>query len=230
MITIHRGEERGTTETEWLQSRHSFSFGEWFDPERMGFRTLRVLNDDTVAPGRGFPMHGHRDMEIVSYVAKGEMEHKDSLGNGGVIRPGEVQRMSAGSGIQHGEWNPSPTAPLHLIQIWIVPASRGGEPSYEQSPFSVEEAREGWVVLAASAGGAVTIKQDAVIAVTLAPSGSHRVLEFSPGRAGYLYVVRGMVRMHGNELRAGDSASIEDESHLEFEAVGEAEVLAFDLA
>ena len=157
MITILKAEDRGLTETEWLRSWHSFSFGEYFDPERMGFRTLRVLNDDRVDPGKGFPMHGHRDMEIVSYVVKGEMEHKDSLGNGSVIRPGEVQRISAGTGIQHGEWNPSKTEQLHLVQIWIVPSARGGEPSYEQQSFDLDEARRGWVVLAAPVGGVVTL-------------------------------------------------------------------------
>lgn len=230
MITIHRGEDRGLTEMDWLESRHSFSFGEWFDPERMGFRSLRVLNDDRVAPGKGFPMHGHRDMEIVSYVAKGEMEHKDSLGNGGVIRPGEVQRMSAGTGIQHGEWNPSATEPLHLVQIWIVPHERGGEPSYAQAAFDQEAFRSSWAVLAAEQGGAVTIKQDAVIAAALVRAGERRSLEFSPGRAGYLFVVRGVVSFHGNELRSGDAAAIEDERSLEFEALTESEVLAFDLA
>jgi redox-sensitive bicupin YhaK (pirin superfamily) len=230
MITILKADDRGLTETDWLRSWHSFSFGEFFDPERMGFRTLRVLNDDRVDPGKGFPMHGHRDMEIVSYVAKGEMEHKDSLGNGSVVRHGEVQRMSAGTGIQHGEWNPSKSEQLHLVQIWIVPASRGGEPSYEQQPFDINEARQGWVVLAASAGGVVTIQQDAVLAVSIVPAGERRSLEFSPGRFGYLFVVRGVIEFHGNELGAGDAAAIEDESRLEFESISEAEVLAFDLA
>jgi redox-sensitive bicupin YhaK (pirin superfamily) len=230
MITIHRADERGLTEADWLESRHSFSFGEFFDPDKMGFRSLRVLNDDRVAPGKGFPMHGHRDMEIVSYVAKGEMQHRDNLGNGGVIKPGEVQRMSAGTGIQHGEWNPSTTEALHLVQIWIVPTDRGGDPSYEQSAFDADAAQRNWVVLAAPEGGAVTIKSDAVIAVTHVPVLEKRRLEFSPGRAGYLFVVRGALRFHGNELHAGDAASIEDESSLEFTAEMESEVLAFDLA
>jgi redox-sensitive bicupin YhaK (pirin superfamily) len=230
MITIHRAGDRGLTENDWLQSWHSFSFGEFFDPDRMGFRSLRVLNDDTVAPAKGFPMHGHRDMEIVSYVARGQMEHKDSLGNGGVIGPGEVQKMSAGTGIQHGEWNPSPNAPLHLVQIWIVPHEKGGEPSYEQAAYDREAFRTGWAVLAAEQGGTVTIKQDAVIAATLASAGERRSLEFSPGRSGYLFVVRGSLRFHGNELAAGDAAQIEEEPSLEFEALAESEVLAFDLA
>ncbi len=230
MITILKAEDRGLTETEWLRSWHSFSFGEYFDPERMGFRTLRVLNDDRVDPGKGFPMHGHRDMEIVSYVAKGEMEHKDSLGNGSMIRPGEVQRISAGTGIQHGEWNPSKTEQLHLVQIWIVPTARGGEPSYEQQSFDLDEARRGWVVLAAPVGGVVTIQQDAVLAVSVISAGDRRALEFSHGRYGYLFVVRGVIQFHGNELCAGDAAVIEDETRLEFESISEAEVLAFDLA
>lgn len=230
MITILKGEDRGLTETDWLQSRHSFSFGEYFDPERMGFRTLRVLNDDRVDPGKGFPMHGHRDMEIVSYVVKGEMEHKDSLGNGSVIRHGEVQRMSAGTGIQHGEWNPSKSEQLHLIQIWIVSSARGGEPSYEQQAFDLDEARRSWVVLAAPVNGVVSIQQDAVVAVTIVPAGDRRSLEFSLGRSGYLFVLRGMINLHANELRAGDAALIDEETHLEFESISEAEVLAFDLA
>ena len=230
MITILKGEDRGKTELEWLESYHSFSFGEFFDPERMGFRSLRVLNDDTVAPGKGFPMHGHREMEIVSYVARGEMEHKDSLGNGSVIKQGDVQRMSAGTGIQHGEWNASATTPLHLIQVWMLPAEKGIAPSYEQASIDLPSYRDGWVVLAASAGGLVTINSSAVMAGTVAASGERRSLEFDPGRAGYLFVVRGMVRFHGNELKAGDAAAIEDESVLEFESVTEAEVLAFDLA
>ena len=229
MITILPGDERGHTRNDWLQSWHGFSFGEYFDPERMGFRTLRVLNDDRVAPGKGFPMHGHRDMEIVSYVVKGQMEHKDNLGNGSVVHHGEVLAMSAGAGIQHGERNPSATEPLHLVQIWIVPRDRGGEPTYSQAAFDMDEARRNWVVLAAPEGGAVTINQDAVVAATIAPTGERRSLEFSPGRYGYLFVARGVVRFHGNELRAGDAAMIEDESHLEFESISEAEVLAFDL-
>lgn len=230
MISILKGEDRGKTELDWLESRHSFSFGEYFDPERMGFRALRVLNDDTVAPGKGFPMHGHREMEIVSYVAKGEMEHKDSLGNGSVIKQGEIQRMSAGTGIQHGEWNASKTTPLHLIQIWMIPTDNGAQPSYEQAVIDMDAMRSGWVVLAGSAGGVVTVNTSAVMAGTIAASGEKRALEFDPGRAGYLFLVRGAIRFHGNELRAGDAALIEDESSLEFEAITEAELLAFDLA
>lgn len=229
MITILKGDDRGKTETDWLESWHSFSFGEYWDPDRMSFRSLRVLNDDRVAPGKGFPMHGHRDMEIVSYVARGEMEHKDSLGNGSVIKPGEIQRMTAGTGIQHGEWNASTSQPLHLIQVWMVPDTNGLEPSYEQAAYDGAAYREGWVVLAASDGGAVRVHTNTVMAGTIAPTGEKRSLEFDPGRAGYLFVVRGQIRLHGNVLAAGDAATIEDESNLEFEAAMESEVLAFDL-
>ncbi len=229
MITILDGEQRGKTELDWLESAHSFSFGEYWDPDRMGFRSLRVLNDDRVAPGKGFPMHGHREMEIVSYVVRGEMEHKDSLGNGSVIRPGEIQRMSAGTGIQHGEWNASKSEPLHLIQIWMIPNVSGLEPTYEQSSFDMDAYKSGWVVLAAEAGGAVTVHTNTVMAGTIAATGEKRTLEFDPGRAGYVFIARGRVRLHGNELSAGDAAMIEDESALEFEALMESEVLAFDL-
>ncbi|HXH60542.1 MAG TPA: pirin family protein [Fimbriimonadaceae bacterium] len=230
MITILKADDRGLTEHDWLESRHSFSFGEFFDPERMGFRTLRVLNDDRVAPGKGFPMHGHRDMEIVSFVAKGEMQHEDSLGNGSVIQPGEVQRMTAGSGIKHSEWNPSTEKPLHLIQIWFLPRSQSLEPSYEQGAYDVEAARQNWVVLAAQNGGVVKIDQDAVLAVTQTRTGEKRSLEYDPGRAGYLFVVSGSIRFHGNELAKGDAAKVEDESRLEFESLMDSQILAFDLA
>ena len=230
MITVLKAEGRGKTENDWLKSRHSFSFGEFFDPERMGFRSLRVFNDDLVAPGKGFPMHGHREMEIVSYVMKGEMEHKDSLGNGSVVRHGEVQRMSAGTGIQHGEWNSSKTEPLHLIQIWILPEVKGLEPTYEQASFDVGALRHGWVALAAPENGIVAIHQDAVVAATVVPAGEKRRLEFSPGRGGYLFLAKGVLSFHGSELHTGDAAQIEGEESLEFEALSESEVIAFDLA
>jgi redox-sensitive bicupin YhaK (pirin superfamily) len=228
MITILKAEERGKTKNEWLESYHSFSFGDFFDPDRMSFRALRVLNDDRVAPGRGFPMHGHREMEIVSYVVRGQMEHKDSLGNGSVIKRGDVQRMSAGTGIQHGESNPGPE-PLHLIQVWLVPNEKGLEPSYEQAEIDMDAMRRGWVALAGPEGSYVRVHADAVFAATVARTGESRTLEFSPGRAGYLFVARGGVRFHGNELKTGDAAAIEDEPSLSFEALMESEVLAFDL-
>lgn len=229
MIIVRKADDRGLTENEWLKSRHSFSFGEFFDPDRMGFRSLRVLNDDRIAPGKGFPMHGHRDMEIVSYVVRGQMQHEDSLGNGSLIRHGEVQRMSAGSGIKHSEWNASQDEPLHIVQIWVLPRGTGGEPTYDQKAFDTEAAKNVWVVLAAPEGGLVTIDQDAIFAVTSVPTGQRRSLEFSPGRAGYVFVARGGIRFHGNELVAGDAAEIEEEKSLEFEAMFDSEVLAFDL-
>lgn len=230
MITIHKAEDRGKTELGWLESSHCFSFGNYFDPDKMGFRTLRVLNDDHVQPGKGFGMHGHRDMEIISYVLKGTMEHKDDIGNSGTIRHGEVQRMSAGTGIHHSEGNQSDTDPLHFLQIWIVPKETGTPPSYEQATIDMDAVRKDWVLLAAPAGGLVTVNQDIAIAATVALSGQKRVLEFDEGRAGYLFVARGSIRFHGNEMNAGDSAQIEDEKSLEFESVFDAEVIVFDFA
>ena len=230
MITIHKADDRGTTELGWLESSHCFSFGNYFDPEKMGFRTLRVLNDDHVQPGKGFGMHGHRDMEIVTYVLKGTMEHKDDIGNSGVLRHGEIQRMSAGTGIHHSEGNHSGTEPLHFLQIWIVPAETGVPPSYEQAAFDLDAARKDWVLLAAPTDGLVTVNQDVVMATTISPAGQKRILEFDEGRAGFLFVAHGSIRFHGNELNAGDSAQIEDESSLEFESLFDAEVIAFDLA
>src|SRR5262245_32286979 len=159
---------RGQTELGWLDSRHSFSFGDYFDPDNMGFRSLRVINDDQVAPGQGFGMHPHRDMEIVTYVLSGALEHRDSLGTGEVIRPGEVQRMTAGTGIRHSEFNPSPTEPVHLLQIWLLPERRGLEPSYEQKAFPESERRNRWRLVASPDGrdGSVTIRQDAAMSVT----------------------------------------------------------------
>ena len=230
MITVHRADDRGLTELDWLESRHSFSFGGYFEPDRMGFRTLRVLNDDHVQPGKGFGQHGHREMEIVSYVLSGTMEHSDSLGNGSVIKHGEVQRMSAGTGVQHSEWNSSETDPLHFLQMWITPNEQGLEPSYEQKAFDVEQARQGWVLLAAPAGGLVTVHQDVAIATTIAGTGQSRTLEFDEGRAGYLYVAKGSIKLHGNELRTGDAVVIEDERDLHFTADFESEVVVFDFA
>ena len=228
MITILKAEDRGTSKTDWLESRHSFSFGDFFDPERMSYRALRVLNDDRVAPGRGFPMHGHREMEIISYVVRGQMEHKDSLGNGSVIKRGDVQRMSAGTGIQHGESNPG-AEPLHLIQVWLIPNEKGLEPSYEQAEIDMAAMQSGWVALAGPEGSYVKVHADAVLAATVLRTGETRTLEFSPGRAGYLFVARGAVRFHGNELKNGDAAAIEDEPSLSFEGLQDSEVLAFDL-
>ena len=229
MITVHPADDRGLTEQDWLESWHSFSFGGYFEPDRMGFKTLRVLNDDRVQPGQGFGQHGHRDMEIVSYVLSGTMEHKDNLGNGSLIKHGEVQRMSAGTGIQHSEWNPSDTEPLHFLQVWIVPEKKGLEPSYEQKAFDVAKARQDWVILAAPAGGLVTLHQDVAMATTLVATGQSRTLEFDEGRAGYLFVAKGAIKLHGNELRTGDAVSIEDERELRFESDFDAEVIVFDI-
>lgn len=232
MITFRDRSSRGTTRTGWLDSRHSFSFGHYRDPGHMGFRALRVINEDRVVPGAGFPTHGHRDMEIVSYVLDGALEHKDSIGNGSVIRPGEVQRMSAGTGIRHSEYNPSPTEPVHFLQIWILPDRQGLVPSYEQRRFAAAEERGGFRLVGGPAGGdgAVTIHADGRMYVALLMAGetvSHRI---APGRGVWLQLARGIVTLDDGELREGDGAAIEGEPEMVVAAESDAEVLLFDLA
>ena len=230
MIRIRNGDDRGRTRTGWLDSRHSFSFGHYVDPAHDGFRTLRVINDDRVIPGAGFATHGHRDMEIISYVLEGALEHKDSLGTGSVIRPGEVQRMSAGTGIRHSEFNPSQREPVHFLQIWIIPERGGMPPSYEQKAFPATEG-SGFRLVGDRAGtaGAITIHQDARMYVaSLAPS-DRATHELATGRGAWVQVTRGAARLNGERLRAGDGAAIDGENHLVVEADGPAEILLFDL-
>lgn len=232
MITYRAATERGHTGTDWLDSRHSFSFGEYFDPANFGFHSLRVINEDRIAPGGGFPTHGHRDMEIVTYLLEGALAHKDSLGNGSVIRPGDVQRMSAGTGILHSEFNAAEGDETHLLQIWIVPDTRGLQPGYEQRHFTRADLQGRLRLIADREGreGAVTIHQDAKIyAAALAPgeSVSHAL---GPGRGAYLHVARGRVALNGTTLGAGDAAAIEGEEHIAVSAVDDAEILLFDLA
>lgn len=232
MITVLDKAARGRTHTDWLDSRHSFSFGDYRNPARMGFRSLRVVNEDRIAPGGGFPTHGHADMEIVTYVLEGALAHKDSLGNGSVIRPGEVQRMSAGTGIAHSEFNASDTESVHLLQIWILPARRGLAPGYEQKNFS-KDAMRGRLVLVgdpAGADDAVTIHQDArLYAAQLAP-GERVAHDLAPGRGAFLHVAHGAVTLNGKRLAAGDEAAVEDEARLDVTADTDAELLLFDLA
>ncbi|MGH8013554.1 MAG: pirin family protein [Candidatus Binataceae bacterium] len=229
---IRKADERGRTRLEWLDSRHSFSFADYFDPDHMGFSSLRVINDDRIAPGGGFPTHAHRDMEIITYVLSGTLQHRDSMGNGSIIRPGEVQRMSAGTGITHSEFNPSPDEALHLLQIWILPARQGLAPSYEQRPFNPDELR-GHLRLVGSPEGrndAVTIHQDAWMYAGTLADGATTPFDIEHGRKAYLQVARGGVTANGTALEEGDGATFEREQHLDFRASTEAELLLFELA
>jgi quercetin 2,3-dioxygenase len=232
MITIRKAEERGHTEIDWLDSRHSFSFGEYYDPQHMGFRALRVINDDRVAPGGGFPMHPHRDMEIITLVLEGALEHKDSLGTGSVIRPGDVQRMSAGAGIRHSEFNHSHAEPVHLLQIWIEPVRKGLQPNYEQRSFAAEEKRGKLKVVVApkSVDGALTIHQDASLYVTSLSLGEVVTHSLTTGRHAWVHVASGAVTLNGDSLATGDAAAVSGESKLTLAAVEPSEVLLFDLA
>jgi redox-sensitive bicupin YhaK (pirin superfamily) len=232
MIVRRPANERGRTQIGWLDSWHSFSFGDYYDPAHVDFRSLRVLNDDRVAAGQGFGMHPHRDMEIITYMLSGALEHKDSLGTGSVIRPGEVQRMSAGTGIRHSEFNPSPTEPAHLLQIWFTPERRGLEPGYEQKAFPEGERRNRWRLVASRDGrdGSVTIHQDAAMYVTSLDAGKTATHERARGRHGWLQVARGAVTLNGEPLQTGDGAAVSDESELTVSATDPAEVVLFDLA
>ncbi|WP_114858028.1 pirin family protein [Azospirillum brasilense] len=232
MITIRNRNERGAVNMGWLNSKHSFSFGHYYDPAHMGFRALRVINDDRVIPGAGFPTHGHADMEIVSYVLDGALEHKDTLGTSSVIRPGDVQRMSAGSGIRHSEYNASKKDPVHFLQIWILPNEEGMVPGYEQKAFEREE-KQGRLRLVGSQDGrdgSVVIHQDVDLYATLLDEGDSVTHELRPGRHAWVQVARGQVRLNGTVLKEGDGAAISNETALTLDGVVSAEVLLFDLA
>jgi redox-sensitive bicupin YhaK (pirin superfamily) len=232
MLTVRFGHDRGHAQHGWLDSFHSFSFADYHDPAHMGFRSLRVINEDRVAPAKGFGTHPHRDMEIVSYVLSGALEHKDSMGNGSVIRPGDVQRMSAGTGVTHSEYNGSRVDPVHFLQIWLLPARRGIAPGYEQKTFSREEKQGRLRVVASPDGreGSVVIHTDAVLYAGFFDEGERAELAIAPGRHAYVFVARGVVHVQGRELRAGDGASLSDEASLVIDRGEGAEVLAFDLA
>ena len=232
MISIRRSQERGHFNHGWLDTYHTFSFDQYRDPRFMGFRSLRVINEDRVAPGQGFGMHPHRDMEIITYVLEGALEHRDSLGNGSVIRPGDGQRMSAGSGIQHSEFNALKDDPVHLLQIWILPAERGIAPGYEQKSFATEEKRGRLRVIASSDDeqGAVRIHQDAKLAVALLGAGEIVEHTLAPGRHAWLQVAHGGVKLNGQTLGQGDGAAVSEEPKLTLEGENDAEVLLFDLA
>ena len=232
MITIRPSNERGGGNFGWLNTRHSFSFDQYYDPRFMGFRSLRVINEDFVAPGQGFPMHPHRDMEIITYVLEGALEHKDSMGNGSMIRPGDGQKMSAGTGVRHSEANPSKNNSVHLLQIWILPERRGVEPSYEQKSFPEAEKRNRLRQIAGPDGkdGSVTIHQDARLYVSLLSPGQEVTHQLAPGRYAWLQVAKGEVELNGKALHQGDGAAIENEPKLTLKGVEEAEILLFDLA
>ena len=232
MIQLFPAVERGQADHGWLRSAHTFSFGGWQRADRMGFRTLRVLNEDRVQPGQGFATHSHRDMEIVSYVLEGALEHRDSLGNGSLIRPGDVQLMSAGTGVTHSEYNASRREPVHFLQIWILPAARGTAPSYQQEHFTAE-ARSGRLRLVASPDGrdgSLRIGQDAEIHVALFGRGDAVALALRPGRHAFVHVARGALGIEDRELAAGDAAALGGLPELRLHATAPSEVLVFDLA
>ena len=239
MITLRKSAERGYADHGWLKSFHSFSFADYYDPRHMGVGNLRVINEDRIAAGTGFGTHGHRDMEIVSYVLDGALAHKDSMGNGeagganaGVIRPGDVQRMSAGTGVRHSEFNHAQDSATHFLQIWILPEKTGIEPGYEQKHFSAESKRGRLVTVAARDGrdGAVTIHADAAIHAGLFTGEERAELALNPRRITYVHVVRGALRVNDRALKAGDAARLEQENQLVLEGGEDAEVLVFDLA
>jgi len=231
MIQIRSSEERGGGDHGWLKTHHTFSFSDYWDPKWMGFRSLRVINEDWVAPGNGFPTHPHRDMEIITYILDGKLEHKDSLGTGSVILPGDGQRMTAGSGIRHSEFNPSSTEAAHLLQIWITPEKGGLQPSYEQKSFPEEEKRGKLRLIASrdAQDGSVKINQDAELYVSLLKPGEEVTHEFGAGRHGWLQVARGAVELNGTKLEQGDGAAISEEKKLSIKGTENAEVLLFDL-
>ena len=231
MMTIRRAEDRGHADHGWLDSHHTFSFADYYDPAHMGFRALRVINEDRIQGGQGFGTHPHRDMEIISYVLEGGIEHRDSMGTGSVIRPDEVQRMSAGTGVTHSEFNASKSETAHFLQIWLQPSARGIKPSYEQKAFPKAEKAGRLRVVAAPDGrdGSVTIHTDAVVYAGLFENGEAAELPLPPGRQAWVQVARGNVRVNGRDLKAGDGAAISEEPRVKVEGAGGGEVLVFDL-
>jgi redox-sensitive bicupin YhaK (pirin superfamily) len=232
MIQVRKAVERGHFDHGWLDTYHTFSFGDYFDLEHMGFRSLRVINDDRVEPGRGFGMHGHRDMEIVTYVLQGALQHQDSMGNGSIIRAGELQRMTAGTGVRHSEFNPADSEWVHLYQIWLLPERKGLTPSYEQMAVS-EQGKQGRFRLVASperVDGSMIIHQDARLYLASLAPGQAVSHDLARGRAAWLQVLRGNVKCFGNELAAGDGVAVTDENAVSVQAVVPSELLLFDLA
>jgi len=232
MISVRRADERGHADHGWLDTRHTFSFADYHDPKYLGFRGLRVINEDRVQPGQGFPPHGHRDMEIVSYVLAGALEHKDSMGTGSVIRPGDVQRMSAGTGVRHSEYNHSKDEPVHFLQVWILPERRGLEPGYEQRHFSDADKRAGLRLIASREGtdGSVTIHADARIYAAVVEQGQRLRHALAEHRHAWLQVARGAITLNDRPLVHGDGAAVSGEPALTIAGAERAEVLVFDLA
>jgi redox-sensitive bicupin YhaK (pirin superfamily) len=232
MISLRKSGERGHANHGWLDSYHTFSFAGYYDPREMGFGTLRVINEDRVAPGQGFGTHPHRDMEILSYVLEGALAHKDSMGTGSVIRPGDVQRMSAGTGVLHSEYNPSESDPVHFLQIWIEPDQRGTRPGYEQKSFPLHEKRGRLRLIASPDGaeGSVTVQQNARVYAAVLDGSDAVTHELAQGHRAYVHVARGSVSVNGTQLAAGDGAKITGEQELRFSDGQDAEVLLFDLA
>lgn len=232
MLRIRKAAERGHADHGWLDTRHTFSFADYYDPQQMGFRTLRVINEDRVQPGMGFPTHPHRDMEIISYVLEGALEHRDSMGNGSVIRPGEVQRMSAGTGITHSEFNHSRSEPVHFLQIWLLPLTPGVTPGYEQKKFPDAEKRRVLRLIASPDGrdGSVTIHQDACLYAATLARGEEVAHPLPAGRHAWVHVARGAVSVNDEILEQGDGAAISDMDQVVITGEGDAELLLFDLA
>ena len=231
MIQIRKAADRGHAQYDWLDTWHTFSFDTYHDPAHMGFRSLRVMNEDRVQPGQGFGMHGHRDMEIVTYVLEGALEHQDSMGNGSIIHAGEFQRMSAGTGVQHGEFNPSETEAVHLYQIWLLPATKGLKPSYEERTFSEKE-KQGRLLLVASPeeDGSLMIHLDARIYLSTLQAEQEVRHELQAGRHAWVQVLRGSVEINGQRLATSDGAAVSDEAGVTLHATEPAEVMLFDLA
>lgn len=232
MLTVRKAEDRGHADHGWLSSHHTFSFADYYDPRFMGFGALRVINDDTVAGGGGFPPHAHRDMEIISYVLDGALEHKDSMGNGSVMRPGDVQRMSAGTGVTHSEFNASKKSPVHFLQIWLLPHKPRLPAGYEQKHFSDDDKRGRLRLLASPDGaeGSVRVQQDVRMFATLLEGGQTVTHSFAKGRKGWLHVASGTAEVGGRALKAGDGVAIEDEAQVAIRSQDRGEVLLFDLA
>lgn len=232
MIKIRKAENRGHFDFGWLDTYHTFSFGDYYDPSHMGFRALRVINEDVVQPGRGFPTHGHRDMEIVTYILKGALQHRDSMGNGSIIRPGDAQRMSAGTGVRHSESNPSKDELVHLLQIWILPEQTDLPPEYEEKRFSDDEKRNQLRLIVSPGGddGSVRIHQDAKIFASVLAPGNEVTHRLPGGRHAWVQVAGGAVALNGHALKQGDGAAISDEAQLTIAANGPSEILLFDLA
>jgi redox-sensitive bicupin YhaK (pirin superfamily) len=229
MLQVRSSEERGRNKLSWLDTHFTFSFDQYYDPEHVQFRSLRVLNEDTVAPGQGFGMHPHRDMEILTWILDGSLEHRDNMGTSAVIRPGELQHMTAGTGVMHSEFNPSPKVPVHLLQIWIVPERKGLKPAYEQLAFSDAELR-GKFHLVAGPEAPITIRQDANLYIARLDAGTEATHRLESGRHAWVQIARGNVILNGKELKTGDGVAVSNESEVRVKATEASEALLFDLA